>query len=102
MHADTTFLDATRLAALLRTRELSSVEVVQARLDRIAEVDPRVNAIVTLADRALDDARAADAAVKAGAPLGALHGVPFTAKDSIDTAGVATQRGSPIFQGRKM
>jgi aspartyl-tRNA(Asn)/glutamyl-tRNA(Gln) amidotransferase subunit A len=100
MSHDITFLDATTLAELIRKRELSSVEVVQAHLDRIDAVDPRVNAIVTRADNALSNAREADAAVKAGGQLGVLHGVPFTAKDSIDTAGVPTQRGSPIFRGR--
>jgi aspartyl-tRNA(Asn)/glutamyl-tRNA(Gln) amidotransferase subunit A len=94
------YQDATRLAELIRTREVSPVEVMQAHLDRIAEVNPRVNAIVTIADNALAAARAAEAAVLSGAELGPLHGVPFTAKDSIDTAGVATQRGSPIFRGR--
>jgi aspartyl-tRNA(Asn)/glutamyl-tRNA(Gln) amidotransferase subunit A len=63
-------------------------------------VDPKVNAIVTVADDALDTAKAAEAAVLAGEELGPLHGVPFTVKDSIDTAGVLTQRGSPIFRGR--
>src|ERR1700727_2451746 len=52
-----------------------------------------------MADGALDAAKNAEAAVKSGARLGPLHGVPFTVKDSIDTAGVLTQRGSPIFKG---
>ncbi|KJC59955.1 glutamyl-tRNA(Gln) amidotransferase subunit A [Bradyrhizobium sp. LTSPM299] len=94
------FSDATKLAELIRTREVSPVEVVQAHLDRIAAVNPRINAIVTLADGALKAAKAAEAAVLAGDELGPLHGVPFTVKDSIDTADVATQRGSPIFKGR--
>lgn len=93
-------MDATRIAELIARRELSPVEVVQAHLDRIAEVNPRVNAIVALADDALTDARKAEAAVMSGAQLGPLHGVPFTAKDAIDAAGVLTQRGSPIFKGR--
>jgi aspartyl-tRNA(Asn)/glutamyl-tRNA(Gln) amidotransferase subunit A len=93
-------LDATQLAELIRRREVSPVEVMQAHLDRIEAVDPRVNAIVTLAPNAIAAARAAEAAVLAGEPLGPLHGVPFTAKDSIDTADVPTQRGSPIFRGR--
>ncbi|SEK17239.1 aspartyl-tRNA(Asn)/glutamyl-tRNA(Gln) amidotransferase subunit A [Variovorax sp. OK212] len=92
--------DATTLAALIRQREVSPVEVMQAHLERIAAVDPQVNAIVTIAEDAMASARTAEAAVMAGAELGPLHGVPFTAKDSIDTAGVATQRGSPIFRGR--
>jgi aspartyl-tRNA(Asn)/glutamyl-tRNA(Gln) amidotransferase subunit A len=94
------YSDATKLAELIRTREVSPVEVVQAHLDRIAAVNPKINAIVTLADGALEAAKAAEAAVLAGDELGPLHGVPFTVKDSIDTADVATQRGSPIFKGR--
>ena len=94
------FSDATKLAELIRTKEVSPVEVVQAHLDRIAAVNPKINAIVTLADGALKAAKAAEAAVLAGDELGPLHGVPFTVKDSIDTAHVATQRGSPIFKGR--
>src|ERR1700744_1075881 len=93
-------MDANRIAELITNRELSPVEVVQAHLDRIAEVNPKVNAIVTMADGALNAAKRAEAAVKSGARLGPLHGVPFTVKDSIDTAGVLTQRGSPIFKGR--
>ncbi len=95
-----TRMDATRLAELIANRELSPVEVVQAHLDRIAAVNPKVNAIVTLAGNALNTARKADAAVKSGAKLGPLHGVPFTVKDSLDTEGVLTQRASPIFKGR--
>jgi len=94
------FSDATKLAELIRTKEVSPVEVVQAHLDRIAAVNPKINAIVTLADGALNAAKAAEAAVLAGDEIGPLHGVPFTVKDSIDTADVATQRGSPIFKGR--
>ena len=94
------YLDAAALAELIRTKQLSSREVVQAHLDRIRAVNPQINAIVTLAEDALKAADAADAAVATGQPLGALHGVPFTVKDSIDTAGVLTQRGSPIFRGR--
>jgi aspartyl-tRNA(Asn)/glutamyl-tRNA(Gln) amidotransferase subunit A len=94
------YSDATKLAELIRTREVSPVEVVKAHLDRIEAINPKVNALVTLADRALADAKAAEAAVLNGGSLGPLHGVPFTAKDSIDTANVLTQRGSPIFKGR--
>ena len=69
MAQDLTFLDATKLAELIRTREISSVEVVSEHLDRIRAVDPKVNAIVTLADGALEAARQADADVKAGEGL---------------------------------
>ncbi len=100
MSHDLVFADATTLAELIRTKAVSAVEVVQAHFDRIESLNPTINAIVTLADGALAAAKAADAAVLAGDELGPLHGVPFTVKDSIDTAGVLTQRGSPIFKGR--
>ncbi|MEH2481871.1 aspartyl-tRNA(Asn)/glutamyl-tRNA(Gln) amidotransferase subunit A [Nitrobacteraceae bacterium AZCC 2146] len=94
------YMDATALAALIRTRQLSSREVVQAHLDRTAAVNPKINAVVTLmGDAALKAADAADKAVAAGAPLGPLHGVPFSIKDALDTAGVPTQRGSKLFAG---
>jgi aspartyl-tRNA(Asn)/glutamyl-tRNA(Gln) amidotransferase subunit A len=95
-----TQMNASRLAELIAKRELSPVEVTQAHLDRIAEVNPKLNAIVTVADGALGAARKAEKAVMSGAQVGPLHGVPFTVKDAIDTAGVLTQRGSPIFKGR--
>jgi aspartyl-tRNA(Asn)/glutamyl-tRNA(Gln) amidotransferase subunit A len=94
------YMDATRIAELIAKREVSPVEVMKAHLDRIAEVNPKVNAIVTVAEGALELARKAEAAVGSDTHLGPLHGVPFTVKDGIDTAGVPTQRGSPIFKGR--
>jgi len=94
------YKDATELAGLIRTKELSSREVVQAHLDRISAVNPQINAVVTLmANDALRRADAADKAVADGAALGLLHGVPFSIKDSLDTAGVLTQRGSRLFAG---
>jgi aspartyl-tRNA(Asn)/glutamyl-tRNA(Gln) amidotransferase subunit A len=100
MKPDIIYSDATELADLIRTRQVSPVEVMQAHLDRIEALNPRINAVVTIADGAIDAARIAEAAVMAGENLPPLHGVPFTVKDSIDTAGVMTQRGSPIFKGR--
>ncbi|MET7551489.1 amidase [Streptomyces sp. NPDC005479] len=100
MTTDLIHSDASELAELIRTGKVSSVEVVQAHLDRIEATNPRLNAIVTLADGALEAARAADEELAAGGEVRPLHGVPFTAKDSFDTAGVLTQRGSPIFAGR--
>ena len=94
------YSDATKLAELIRTREVSPVEVMKAHLDRIEVVNPKVNAIVTIAEDAMKSAREAEDAVQRGDELGPLHGVPFTAKDSIDTARVQTQRGTPIFKGR--
>jgi aspartyl-tRNA(Asn)/glutamyl-tRNA(Gln) amidotransferase subunit A len=100
MSTELTYSDATKLAELIRNREVSPVEVMKAHLDRIEAVNPKINAIVTIAGTALESARAAEAAVLRGDELGPLHGVPFTVKDSIDTANVLTQRGSPIFKGR--
>ena len=94
------YQEATALAALIRTKQLSSREVVQAHLDRIEAVNPKINAVVTLmAEQALTSADAADKAVTSGASLGPLHGVPFSIKDALDTAGVLTQRGSKLFAG---
>jgi aspartyl-tRNA(Asn)/glutamyl-tRNA(Gln) amidotransferase subunit A len=94
------YQDATTLAALIATKQVSSREVVQAHLDRITAVNPKINAIVTLlAEDALRDAEAADKAVAGGAELGPLHGVPVSIKDSLDTAGIPTQRGTKLFAG---
>src|ERR1700743_2945480 len=94
------YQDATTLAALIRTKQLSSREVVQAHLDRIDAVNPPINAVVTLmAEAALKGADIADKAVADGAALGPLHGVPFSIKDSLDTAGVLTRRATKLFAG---
>ena len=94
-------LGAIELAARIRSRDVSPVEVVQAHLDRIDAVDARINAMVTVcADSALEAARALESAMAAGTTPGPLAGVPFTVKDCLDTAGVPTQRGSRIFAGR--
>ena len=85
---------ATRLASMIHDRGVSSVEVVEACLDRIATVNPRLNAVVAFASDPLDQARAADADLERGRVRGPLHGVPFTAKDSCDTAGLVTTAGS--------
>ena len=100
MSTELIYSDATKLAELIRTREVSPVEVMKAHLDRIEAVNPKVNAIVTIVEDALKSAKKAEGAIQRGDELGPLHGVPFTAKDSIDTAMVPTQRGTPIFKGR--
>src|SRR4051794_1161411 len=66
MTTDLIHTDATELAELIRTGRVSSVEVVQAHLDRIEAINPKLNAVVTLADGALDAARAADEKLAAG------------------------------------
>jgi len=93
-------LGALQLAEGIRTRRFSSREVVLAHLDRIAQVNGHVNAVVkVLAESALASADQADAAVQGGARLGAFHGVPFTIKENIDIAGQPTTSGVPIFAG---
>lgn len=94
------YRSATWLAAAIRRREVSSVEVVQAYLTRIAEVNPRLNAVVRLAGDAVDLAGRADVALASGVEPGPLHGVPFTIKDSLDTAGLATTAGTIGWRNR--
>ena len=92
---DLIYSSATSIAQSIRDKEISAVEVVQAHLDRIAEVNPSLNAVVHLcADRALDEAAQADAALARGDAAGPLHGVPMTLKDSLDTEGVVTTGGT--------
>ena len=89
---------AVELAAMIRDREVSSREVVQAHLDRVETVNPHLNAIVRLLpDQALAAADAADRAVTDGDKLGPLHGVPFTVKENIDLAGTPTTQGVPVL-----
>lgn len=94
-----TWLTLSEQAAALGSRELSSVELVTAHLDRIAEINPAINAIVTLEpERALAAARDADARRAAGGEdLPVLLGVPMTHKDTHDTADMRTTYGSELF-----
>ncbi len=86
---------ASSLANLIRSGACSSREVVEAHLERIASVNPQVNAVVEVRpDEVRSEADAADALVKAGGPLGPLHGVPFSIKTNIDVAGYATTEGT--------
>lgn len=85
---------ATTLAREICSRRISAEEVMTAYLRRIADVNPRLNAIVQLpAQAALAGARKADAALARGEIQGPLHGVPFTAKDIFDTAGIVSAAG---------
>jgi aspartyl-tRNA(Asn)/glutamyl-tRNA(Gln) amidotransferase subunit A len=96
------FLPATTLAELIRTRQLSPVEYMRALLQRIEAHDPKVNAFAHLAvDPAMDAARAAEARLMSGEPIGRLHGVPVTIKDLTITKDMPTQQGSLIYQGHQ-
>lgn len=92
-----TSIPATELAKLIRSRAVSSTEVVEAYLRRIDQVNPALNAIVTIAPDAIDRARAAEADVTHGRDVGPLHGVPLTVKDTIDTQGLRTTSGSRLL-----
>lgn len=89
---------ATDLSALIRAREVSAREVMQAHLDRIELLNPKVNALVSLdPERALAAAASADERLASGAPVGPLHGLPIAHKDTHDTAGIRTTYGSPLL-----
>jgi amidase len=88
-------MSATELALAIRSRQVSSREVIRAHLRRIEAVNPAINAVtVVLADRALDAAKAADRAIGADEELPPLHGVPFTVKENIDLVGTPTTWGA--------
>ena len=96
---DLTFTPAAELLRLYRARKVSPFEVMQALLERIDAVNPAVNAIVTLArEQALWEARRATAALKRGAPLPPLFGVPVGIKDVTQTKDLRTTYGSKLFE----
>ncbi len=85
------YMSATKIAQLIREKKVSSVEVTKAFIDRQLAVNDRLNAVVmNCYTRALMEAKAADEALAKGEIKGALHGVPMTIKDSLDTEGVIT------------
>ncbi|WP_424535965.1 Asp-tRNA(Asn)/Glu-tRNA(Gln) amidotransferase subunit GatA [Sphaerisporangium viridialbum] len=91
---------AAELGALMAAGEVSAVEVTQAHLDRIAEVEPKVNAFLHVAtESALEQARAVDARRAAGEELGPLAGVPIAHKDVFTTKDMPTTAGSKILEG---
>src|SRR3990167_4927769 len=98
--SDLVWTSLTDLARAIAARDVSPVEVVQAHLDRIAALDGKLKAYLTLtAEAALERAKAAEAAVMSGEPLGRLHGVPVGFKDLYWTKGVTTTGGSRILAG---
>ena len=96
LDADLTEKSACELAELIRTRAVSPVEVVESHLRRIAEVNPSLNAIVTLDPDIVDRARAAETDLMSGREVGPLQGVPLTVKDTIDTQSLRTTSGSRL------
>jgi aspartyl-tRNA(Asn)/glutamyl-tRNA(Gln) amidotransferase subunit A len=92
------YWSATALAAAIARKEISPVEVVDATLQQIERLNPTLNAYCTItADAARQTAHAAEQRVMRGEPLGILHGVPISVKDTLWTAGVRTTMGSAIY-----
>jgi predicted DsbA family dithiol-disulfide isomerase len=93
-------LDAGALAGAIRGRKVSCVEVMNAYLDHIEKLNPKVNAIVALQDRAdlLVQAREKDVALARGEPVGPLHGFPHAVKGLAPVKGIPTTMGSPILK----
>lgn len=92
-----TGLSMVQWAAALRERRLTAVECLELHQARIAEANPGLNAIVTPNPTAREEAEAADAAAAEGRPLGPLHGVPFTVKDTLAVQGLRSTAGSPLL-----
>src|SRR5438874_9199774 len=88
------------LARAIRDKKVTSVEVARSQLEHIHTVNPRLNAVVfATAESAIKEARSADRHNKRKSSLGPLHGVPFTAKDIFNTAGLPTTAGLRMLRG---
>jgi aspartyl-tRNA(Asn)/glutamyl-tRNA(Gln) amidotransferase subunit A len=93
------YCPASDLAAMIRRREISPVEVMRATLDRIERAQPILDAFITIAgDQAMTAAEEAERALMSGGALGPLHGVPFSVKDLVPTKAIRTTFGSLIFK----
>ena len=93
------FLTASQLSRLIESREVSPVEATEAYLDRIQEVDSKLNSYITITgEQALEAARQAEQEIAQGKHRGPLHGVPVAVKDQFNTAGVRTTGGSRILE----
>ena len=89
------YATATQLARMIRDKEVSAGEVIEAYLEQIAKHNGKINAIATLDEKARKRASEADLALARGENWGALHGVPITIKDTLETAGLLTTAGYP-------
>ena len=93
------FLSASQLASAIESKQVSPVEAVEAYLDRIERIEPKVNSYITvLADDARRDAKEAEAQIQRGDHRGPLHGIPIAVKDQIHTKGIRTTDASKIRQ----
>ena len=92
------FLPVTQLRELIKNREISPVEVVESYLERIDGLNDRLYAYLTVcSDQALQSARESEQALVRGESRGPLHGIPVAVKDQLNTAGIRTTSGTPIF-----
>ena len=93
------FLPATELSVLIKSREVSPVQATQAYLDRIGQVDEKLNSYITVCrDEALAEARQAEQEISAGNYRGPMHGLPVAVKDQFYTKGIRTTGGSNILK----
>ena len=93
------FLPATELSALIRSRDVSPVEAVEAYLDRIGQIDGKLNSYITVCrDEALAEAQQAEKEIAAGNYRGPMHGLPVAVKDQFYTKGIRTTGGSAILK----
>jgi amidase len=97
--SDVTFLPAVRMAEQIRRKELSPVELVEAHLRCIEELNPKLNAYVHLNENARRQAESAEAAVLRNERLGPLHGIPLSIKGCIDVAGLRNETGTRLRAG---
>ncbi|MQG28372.1 MAG: amidase, partial [SAR202 cluster bacterium] len=93
------FLSATELGSLIKSQEVSPVEATEAYLERIPQIDGKLNSYITVtADRALADAKKAEQEIVSGKYRGPMHGVPIAVKDQLYTKGILTTGGSTILK----
>ena len=96
--ADIPFLSVAQLSELIKNRTVSPVAAVEAYLDRIDSLNGKLYAYLTVCrDEALQAARESEQALDRGEYLGPLHGIPVAVKDQLNTAGIRTTSGTPIF-----
>ena len=96
--AEIPFHPVSQLSELIKNRQLSPVEVVEGYLDRIDSLNGRLYAYLTVCrDEALAAAQEAEQAIDRGNYLGPMHGIPVAVKDQLNTAGIRTTSGTPIF-----
>jgi len=99
--ADIAFSSVAQLSHWIQSRQITSERLTQIYLDRLERFDEKLHCVITLTrDHALEQARRADAQIAAGKYRGPLHGIPWGAKDLLDTAGIATTYGAEPYRNR--